>query len=133
MSHKYESFLTPASADKRWRELIKTASRPHPFQAQFDDSASQRFPSARKTVYNTNFSAGSKREYRNRVLSVESVPPAGRSSFFRELLRPEVVDLCKNAEYQKLLHDHMLQRGGGGLESARTTDRSSLTSSSRHA
>jgi len=123
-----DPLVSPANSDKRWRELVKNSNKPHPFQPQTDKDKQPRFASARNTAYNSQFSSGSKREYIKRVLSVEVIPPAGRSSFFREQLRPENVDLAKNSEYQKLLQEHMRTQQSTGSSTGRSSTLTSMNS-----
>lgn len=119
-------YLLPSNADKCWRELIRASTRDHPFSSTGDLTSSRRVLSARNTVYNSTYSFP-KEVMRKRAESSKLIPPAGRASFYRERLRPELVDLSKNAAYQALLADHMRSQLHESSESSRST----LTSSSR--
>jgi len=110
LSQKYDRFISPTIADRRWKEIVESSSRPHPFKVEDRDPLSQKFSGVGQTSYNSNFSVSSKQEYFERNRAADSAPPAGRPSFYREMLRHEVVDISQNKEYQAILASHMRSR-----------------------
>ena len=109
-SQKCDQFISPSIADRRWKERVDSASRPHPFKAVEMDPAVPRFAAAKETTYNSNFSASSKQDYHEKTLLTVSVPPAGRPSFHREMLREEVARLARDKQYQEIIAKHMRSR-----------------------
>ena len=88
-----------------------------------------RILSSRNTMYKSTYSFP-KEVLLDRARSASRIPPAGmnfklvplylgRASFYREILRDELVDLSKNAEYQALLAEHMRKRIETGRVSSR--------------
>jgi|LauGreDrversion4_2_1035121.scaffolds.fasta_scaffold08046_2 hypothetical protein len=110
LSQKYDRFSSPSIADRRWKELVESSNRSHPFRPIDSEVRVQTFTGVQGTTYNMNYSSTSKIDYQHKTRQLSSIPPAGRPSFYRELLRPEVVDISLNSEYQKLLAEHMRLR-----------------------
>lgn len=110
LSQKYDRFSSPSIADRRWKELVESSNKSHPFRPIDNPGITHKFTSVSGTTYNMNYSSSSKNEYKQKTKEVGTIPPAGRPSFYREMLRPEVVDISQNSEYQKLLMEHMRSR-----------------------
>ena len=55
----------------------------------------------------------------------------GRASFYRELLRPELADICKNAEYQNILAEHMREHLSSRMTASSRSSRSCVPPSNR--
>lgn len=111
-------YLNPSSADKCWRELVRSASREHPFNVLMDDVRDVKFPSARQTMYHSTYSFPM-RAFTKRMKQIDAIPPAGnmcatcfgcvvlgRSSFYRDVPCAELSGLEKEAKHQSLLANH---------------------------
>ena len=117
-SQKFDRFISPSIADRRWKELVESSNRPHPFRAQSEGSQHTKFASANSTSYNSNYSSISKDEYRQKARLGEDIPPAGRPSYIAETARVELDMIKRNCDYQQLVFEHMRSRQSrqlGGL------------------
>ena len=123
-------YLSPSTADRCWRELIVSSQREHPFSALMEEPAPVKFPSPRQTMYHSTYSFP-RRKFDERLRATGAIPPAGRASFYREYLRPELVDLAKDAKYQALLAKHHRDSLDGGAPSVPGSSRSVRSSASR--
>ena len=69
-------YLSPSNADKCWRELVKAASRDHPFSTLAAPVPAGKITSARGTMYNSIYSFP-KEVLKQRAESANMIPPAG--------------------------------------------------------
>lgn len=99
-------YLSPSNADKCWRELVKAQQRSHVFNPELYPPESPKLASSRDSVYKSTYSVP-KRELLKVMRASQEIPPAGRPSFHKEIRRPGLEQLARNAEYQSLIAEHM--------------------------